>query len=227
MRGVVILVVGIFCWVVSCKPLARQEAVSEEQSIAASLTQHFDKGQVLGKFAGLRGLMDGLIAKGRVYYMESFFNHKLIGGRSATIKEVFDAYIEDDLARVGKTMVSIGSTSDTGVVRRHLRELRVQVDEVRNAWDRRTKTLSAFSKQGTPPESHMDRFVQEYRLTSDKYKNWAEEAEKNLENSLRKHAALAGHPVPNDLPLHKNIEPPDLGEMFSDLKRRLRLPQNI
>ena len=95
------------------KPLARQEPVSEEQSIAATFTRHIDQAISLGDFTKIRKWLDNMIenigdktknriARLKVSAVEKVLHRKLLQGDKATIKALFDSYIDKDIAGVKK-----------------------------------------------------------------------------------------------------------------------------
>ena len=244
MHKVAIFAVCVTCFVSACKPLARQEPVSEEQSIAATFTRHIDQAISLGDFTKIRKWLDDMIenvgdeTKNRIAILkvsavEKVLHRKLLQGDKATIKALFDSYIDKDIAGVKNTITSISNaiTDQNAIadnkVRKYLKTLNNQVYEVQAAWRKQEKVIESISSKNSVEINSRTSIIlisPEYDQFSLKYENWATGTETDLIQALRTYSIKSGHPRPTDSSLENIIIPKDIKESFAKLIERLHKP---
>lgn len=228
MRWLMIVGLCVTSLMSACKPLAQRETVSEEQFAVDTLTRKFDKAVRLGNFDGIIKWIDDAIkeigdkaknkaAKSKVAMMEKVLHRKLLQGDKATVKALFDSYINKDILGINTTIANISDTTSDKVINKRFTTLTKQVYEVQAAWSKLNKHLSIFAEDNTSFVSHMDNFSSEYHRFMDRYSDWATTTEKELEQALRIYADKSGHPT-----LPKEIQ-----DNFTALKKRLHQPWEI
>ena len=231
MHWVITLSLVVVCFATTCKPVVRHEPVSVEQMLSVPLprmltlfNEMMERAMASGKFASIRNAIDRYIAKKKVAWLERAFNRQMhmYRGREAAVITMFDSYVNDDVAGIGKTITNIAESASTNEVKRYLKRMRTQVYEMQAAWLRRSETLAVFSQTGADAESGMRKLSSDYRRNLEGvYQTWANKADRDLMRAVRQHTVKTGTPMTADMPLSSFL-PTAVAESVNDIRRFIR-----
>ena len=179
--GMIVLVAGL-----ACKPIAKQEPISNEQSAAASLSRLIIK----GKFGEARQLLRQLITQENYMAVgDAIATQVSVGNYDAPMKFIATYRVQIPHKKITAQVTEVSSSADVDQLTQHLATLRHTLEDTRKDFTAINQMLFGFPKSIRYREAAFDSvrtFHQEQvaRLKKE-FADWSEPLLEQIETGIR------------------------------------------